>query len=434
MANGERLRASHRASSRWLRVSTIGVAIALAAGAAGCSSGHQIAARFSITVAPGQVLLDAPLSILVSGAQPGTRVSLSVSSVDSRGVTWSSRSTFLASADGTVDPASGKSSEGSYRELDPMGPIDSMTPQTADPMPYFWSASPQGFTFTATDGPATASATVGRRAYATDVRQATESIATTGFLGQYFAPAGAARHAAVLVFGGSEGGLDGTLLSALLASHGYPSLAIAYFAEPGLPATLSNIPLEYFATALRWLAAQSEVDPSKIFVSGVSRGSEAALLLGAYFPSLVHGVIASVPSDAAICSFPGCGGPAWTLNGQALPYTRDFDDPQPTDNPAAVIPVARIQGPVLLDCGRSDMVWVSCPYAQAIMTELDRAHDRFAHELFAYPDAGHGVGELVPYEPGFQIPENLSGATPLANDVAAAKLWPQVLKFLGSQR
>jgi dienelactone hydrolase len=416
------------------RVSTIGLVIVLAVGAAACSSSPRTAARFSIAVGPAQSLFETPLSIHVDGANPGTRVSLRVSSVDVRGVTWSSRSTFVASVDGTVDPASGKSSAGSYTGLDPMGPIDSMAPESAGASAYFWGASPQSFTFAAADGSMTASATVERQAYTTGVRVVSEPISATGFFGQYWIPAGGARHAAVLEFGGSEGGLDGQLVGAMLASHGYPTLDIAYFAEPGLPATLSNIPLEYFATALRWLAAQPQVDPAKIFVSGVSRGSEAALLLGVHFPSLVHGVIASVPSDVAICS-PVCSGPAWTLDGKALPFTYQFDDPHPIDNPAAVIPVTKIDGPILLDCGGVDKVWVSCPYAQAIMAELDGAHDRFTHELFAYPEAGHGVGTLAPYEPAVYPPaEDLSGATPIANDLALAALWPKVLSFLGSPR
>jgi dienelactone hydrolase len=230
----------------------------------------------------------------------------------------------------------------------------------------------------------------------------------------------------VLVLGGSEGGLPGTLLPALLASNGYPALGVAYFAEPGLPKTLSRIPLEYFAGALRWLARQPGVDPASIAVLGVSRGSEAAQLLGVYYPNLVHAVIASVPSNVAICSSPGCTGPAWTLHGQALPYTSEFDNPSPADNPAAVIPDQRIQGPVFLDCGEADQTWTSCSYAQAILRLLDAHHDRWAHVLYAYPGAGHAVGSLVPYEPASPV------ADPdyAADQQARALLWPHLLTFL----
>jgi hypothetical protein len=37
--------------------------------------------------------------------------------------------------------------------------------------------------------------------------------------------------------------------------------------------------------------------------------------------------------------------------GRPVPYTNQFDQPHPTDNPAAVIPVGKIHGPVFLDCG-----------------------------------------------------------------------------------
>lgn len=214
----------------------------------------------------------------------------------------------------------------------------------------------------AAGAPASASST--RRALAPGVAARTETLANEGFIGQLWAPAsGHFRQPAILEFGGSEGGLDGQLVGAALADAGYPTLDIAYFGEPGLPRTLSDIPLEYFARALRWLRSQPGVDGSKVFVLSGSRGSEAALLLGVHYPALVSGVIASSPSDVAICAYPGCTGPAWTLNGRPLPYTKEFDTPEPTDNPAAVIPVQEIRGPVFLDCGGADKVWTSCPYA-----------------------------------------------------------------------
>ena len=118
-----------------------------------------------------------------------------------------------------------------------------------------------------------------------------------------------------------------------------------------------------------------------------------------YYPSLVHAVIGSVPSNAANCSYPSCAGPAWTLHGKPLPYTHDYDDPSPPDDPAAVIPDQRINGPVFLDCGEDDQAWTSCPYGQAIVNLLDDHHDQWPHVLYPYPEAGHGVGSLVPYEP-----------------------------------
>lgn len=407
-----------------------------------CGASPTASDHLSVTVTPQASLFDAPLSFRVAGARPGSRVTIQVSSSDSKDVPWSSRTMFVASTDGTVNPAQQSAVAGSYTGLDPMGPVDFMTAPTAGDPAYFWGLYPQPFRVTVTDGSSTASTSVERSGLSPGVRVANETIAGTGFYGQYWTPAGTTRHAAVMEFGGSEGGLDGQLAGALLASHGYPTLDIAYFGEPGLPNLLQNIPLEYFATALRWLAAQSQVDPHRIWVSGASRGSEAALLLGVHYPSLVYGVVASVPSDVVLCGLPArsasaarptCDGPAWTLGGRPLPYTEQFDNPHPTDNPASVIPVGQIHGPILLDCGGADLVWDSCQYADAIMAELATAHDPRPHTLHAYPHAGHGVGALVPFEPSAEsADQQINGSTPLANPVARADLWPKLLAFLSS--
>lgn len=255
-----------------------------------------------------------------------------------------------------------------------------------------------------------------------------QSLAANGFVGQFRAPpASTRRRAAVLVIGGSEGGLPGSLLLAQLAGHGWPTLGVAYFGGPGLPKTLSNIRLEYFEKALTWLAHQRGVDPQHIAVLGISRGSEAAQLLGVHYPKLVHAVIASVPSNSAICSYPGCAGPAWTLHGRALPYTRDFNDPSPDDEPSAVIPDERIRGPVFLACAGNDQTWNSCPYADAIMGLLDAHHHRWRHELHPYPKAGHLVGSLLPYEP---VAPAAAGPSYADDQKAKVQLWPELLRFL----
>ena len=120
---------------------------------------------------------------------------------------------------------------------------------------------------------------------------------------------------------------------AWFASRGYPTLDVAYFDAPGLPAELKDIPLEYFAKALRWLARQPGVDPARIWVMGISYGSEAALLLGVHYPHLVHGVAALVPNDLASCAAYVCNGPAWTFGGRPVPYAPGAEESQPYGQP-----------------------------------------------------------------------------------------------------
>ena len=177
-------------------------------------------------------------------------------------------------------------------------------------------------------------------------------------------------------------------------------------------------------------ARQPGVLANEMYVSGGSRGSEAALLLGAYYPGLVHGVIASSPGYVTLCSYPGCTGPAWTLHGKPLPYTNGPDNPAP----AAVIPVQKINGPLLLDCGTADQIWNSCAHAQAIQHHLTAVGDRHPHVLYRYLGAGHGVNGLIPYEPSSSgaVGLDVLGGTPQANTDADARLWPEVLSFLAN--
>src|SRR5207248_50940 len=118
-----------------------------------------------------------------------------------------------------------------------------------------------------------------------------------------------------------------------------------------------------------------------------------------------------------------CDAPAWTFRGRPIPYTRQMDFTQPTDNPAAVIPVERIDGRMLLVCGGKDLVWRSCAYLRAIEARRKRFERASGDVVFAYPQAGHSVGEFLPYIPG-------AGRLAPADERAREDLWPQVVSFL----
>jgi dienelactone hydrolase len=432
------LRGSRRARRgiRILVIPTLAGAVALLAG--GCSSASQLDVR--IDVDHRVALLDAPVAISVSGLDPGQRVTLNASAASCAGDTWRSTATFTADSTGRVDLASDAPDAGSYVGEHAMGLLWSMLPTVSPPQDEIMCVPATGLSVHVTaevQGQTRASVTLTRLATAADVHEQALRPATTGFYGEYFAPpSGGSLRPSVLIFGGSEGGLATATEGGLLASHGFPTLALAYFGEPGLPQTLQNIPLEYFVTALRWLAKQPGVDAHHVVVDGISRGSEAALLLGADFPQLVHAVIALVPNDVALCGIvpvasgrSPCAGPAWTLGGVPIPYTTEFGTPYPKDQPDAVIQVEHIDGPVLLNCGSADLVWPSCAFASAMQQRLDVKSFLFPHELFTYPDAGHGIGDSVPFDPTVVA---LDGGTAAADELAREDFWPRQLAFLAA--
>jgi dienelactone hydrolase len=396
---------------------------------AGCSSGGT--EHVVVTVDHSVSLADQQVHLKVTGLRPNKPVSIGAETVDRAGKKWHGEATFTADDHGTVDLDKAKPSGGSYQDVDGMGLFWSMNPADGDP-------DEQSYTPPTEDGHSIEQLEISagrdgkRLAGTTLTRQWTSSGVTTTPLtaakdkltGLYVAPkADGAKHPAVLYFGGSEGGVPVMSIPLLLASHGYPVLAVAYFHAPGVPAELRNIPIEYFASAARWLDQQPGVDPAHVVALSASYGTEAALLLADHFPALVHGAVLFAPSASGSESFPQRDGLAWTYRGQPI----DIDP----------IPVDGVAGPVLAVAGSDDLVWESRFAAQTIIRELDEAQDKFPHEAVIVNGAGHGITG-PPYLPhGTKMKHPLDGMLPLGGTRAADESgqrqgWTKTLALLAS--
>jgi dienelactone hydrolase len=371
----------HRYRSSTMMCCLLGMSGALLASCAPSVSGPV-----RIHVDKPVALVDVPLSITVSGLHANARATMQASAVDCDGKRYESRATFTSDGTGGLDLATAAPVSGDYSSADAMGLIQNMRPTTGSRTAFAFCVPQTGFDVTLTavvTGRDVAHVTLRRLWSLPGVSEHDLRPSTDGFYGDYLSPPpGSATHPGILVLGGSEGGLSGHTEAAVLASHGYPALALAYFAEPGIPATLQNIPLEYFAKALRYLAAQPGVDPNHVVVDGGSRGGEVALLLGVYYPTLVHAVIAQTTTSLVECGFNAgqqCDGAAWTFHGAPLPYSENFHNPQALGPPDVVIPVEKIDGPVIHDCGGRDLLIPSCAFGLAIEARLSVAHFPFAH-------------------------------------------------------
>ncbi|HYM96551.1 MAG TPA: acyl-CoA thioesterase/BAAT N-terminal domain-containing protein, partial [Candidatus Sulfotelmatobacter sp.] len=382
--------------------------------------------RVTISVDKQTTLISNPVHAVVRGLAAGESATVVLESIDRNGSRWTSSASFETDGNGEIDLARAAPRSGSYSGADAMGLFWSMKPPPTATAPAALEA-PYGNeldTLTVRRGnQQVASQSILREYIGPGVQPTYKRTPIDSFYGDYYPPADVSRtRPGLLIFGGSEGGLTGALVAAQLASLGYPALALAYFAEPGLPKTLLNVPLEYFRDALIWLGRQPGVDAGRLIVYGASRGGEAALLLGATYPDVVHGVVALVPSAWVNCSYPGCTGAAWTLDGRPVPFTGEVPDAE------ALIHVERIKGPLFVDCGRVDAVWLSCPYADEIKRELATGF-AYAQKILEFPQAGHGIGSLLPFVSGIETSQ-LEGTSPSANQVAREQAWPQLLAFL----
>ncbi len=412
-----------------VRIGASMLATAICLVAAGCSPGADHAV---IHVDHAVALADQAVHLTVTGLKSHAKVNVGAEAVDRDGKKWHGEASFTADDHGTIDLDRAKPSAGSYQDTDGMGLLWSMNPPDGDPdaqsyVPPDEDGRPVEHldVFVRKDGKEVERTTLTRQWVGPGVTTRPVSLAKDKVSGMYVAPPpDHAKHPAVLLFGGSEGGLALLSTADLLASHGYPALTVAYFHAPGLPKDLRNIPLEYFASAARLLARQPGVDPNHIIVISASRGTEAALLLSQNFPSLVHGAVLYAPSAVIHVSFPSPNGLAWTLHGQPLPED--------------LIPVDHVDGPVLAVAGTDDLLWLSNPAASLIVDKLDQAGKRFRHEALVVPNAGHGVGG-APYLPhgtslkhpvtGRQLP---LGGTRAANESALRQGWTRVLALLAS--
>ncbi|MDQ1706432.1 MAG: hypothetical protein QOF18_2798 [Frankiaceae bacterium] len=411
------------------RLVAVATAVLLTATTAGCRHHAAAASAPRISITPSTSSLDQDVHIVVHGLPANSVALIALSSADAAGVRWRSSASFRSDSTGTVDLDRDPARSGSYAGVHGMGLIWSQVPGArGGDDKYQWNgAGARVFTVSVRQtGGRTTSAQFRRVLSVGAVSTQSTAAAVQGFAATFSPGVGSGlQHTAVMVLGGSEGGLPSGILERLLAAHGYPTLGLAYFGYRGLPRRMLRIPLEYFARATRWLRHHRGV--RRVVVIGISRGSEAAQLLAAYYPRLVQGVVASVPNNLALCAYPHCEGPAWTVHGRPVPFTRDSDIVTPLDNPRAFIPVERIRGPMLMVCGDADQVWPSCAKADQIVARLEAHHARTRHSLLVFGDADHFVGGLYPNEPVVG-----EWATTFADQQARTLIWPRLLRFLAS--
>lgn len=449
----------------------------------GCGACALALAAASIEVAPPEAPEGERVVVRVSGLAPGERVTLHAARMWDRypvGVeAFRGRATFVAGADGRIDTGTSEAAPGSsYDGVDASGLFWSMAPLRRDEAAARRAAA-LGLADPAMLAPgevqlelesagrivARSKAKLTVAGAGVTIREVREA-GLVGVLAQ--APADRPRPA-VLVLGGSEGGLfTARAIAPLLASRGYAVLGVGYFRGSegdlgSLPVSLEQVPVEVLEAARRWLLAQPGVAPDRLAIVGVSKGAELALVAAAHFP-WVDAVAAFAPSHVVWEGMPASrtgrgAGSSWTLAGRPLPFvpwsvaaeqrgeqvrlatgsSRLTDvhleslAAAGADLAAAAIPIERSRAALLLVAGIDDAMWPSAHAVEQLHGRL-RAAGHARPVQVAYAGTGHlvlGTG-WAPTTAFQRSTGRLQGGNPALDAAAQARAWQALLAFLAA--
>ncbi|XP_076053242.1 acyl-coenzyme A thioesterase 5-like isoform X4 [Oratosquilla oratoria] len=409
-----------------------------------------------LLITPQSCLQDEPVKIQVQGLSPGQVVTLHTSTKDVRGAEFMAHAHYRANTQGEVDVTTMESEGGRYTGNFPMGLIAGMAPA---PHVYKYTRffkrdveNPNKIEASVFDGHLT-----DQDLYADTREDALASIVHERHYmapgvqripvrygrvrATLFLPPGDGPFPGVVDMFGTAGGLL-EYRSAQLASRGFASLALAFFAFEDLPKTLEEFDIAYFEEAVDFLLKHEKVMKSGVGTIGVSKGGDLALSMATYIPKVkasvwINGCNANVQA-------------AFRLHGSIIPGLQfDLADVEvrddgvvnvadcmyhPDDFPETIIPIEKANAEFLFLVGLDDQNWRSEIYADMASERLKKA-GKANYEVLKYMGGGHLI------EPPFSPVSNasyhklvrmpiLTGGKLKCHTEAQVHAWPRTMKFL----
>ncbi len=245
------------------------------------------------------------------------------------------------------------------------------------------------------------------------------SVSEEGFEAILY-PGNGQKDKIMIVMSGSDGGMALSKQEAqFYHKNGIPALALGLFKTKQTPKELSRVPVEYVERAVAWLKKHGY---KKIGIDGTSKGSEMALIAASMF-SDISCVILRVPSHFISEGLSGngkdkapSGTSCWSYRGKELPYapyrSRTFNilkmfmqekemhiitfNRDKEVKPETLIPIEKIQAPVLMLSSKHDEVWPSFESAAYMEKKLTEIHFPYNHKHIAYEHISHALLTRLP--------------------------------------
>ncbi|XP_063072727.1 acyl-coenzyme A amino acid N-acyltransferase 1-like [Engraulis encrasicolus] len=416
-----------------------------------------------LTASPSRALIDEPIRIQACHLPSHTAVTVRARMSSEDGDLWESLSHYHTDAHGAVNLTRDPSVGGSYVGCEPMGLFWAIQPAPGGreglrlrkkdvETPYSVHLSLMGGHVIQSDsrgggadeGQVLATAQVDRYYMAPGVRRV--EIRQNGVVGTMFLPPGQGPFPAVLDMWGMGGGLV-EYRSALLASHGLASLALAYFGHKDIPGPLNciNVGDPYFQAAYQLLQDHPQVCEDRIAVMGLSFGVYLSLRIACQLPvnpRCVVGINGPVASFNTFSSDGGVNGSFeqeqkhWSFNEEGFVSFREVSNPSniPQENH---VKVESLCCPLLYIIGEDDLSCAAVENADEIERRLRAAGKSHLFTRLPYRGAGHLIEP--PYTPNARVslwttkPQKLMtlwGGNLADHAAAQEDSWQRILGFL----
>lgn len=235
--------------------------------------------------------------------------------------------------------------------------------------------------------------------------------------------------------------------AALLASHGFASLALDYLMPKVTMETGKLVGNDYLEAAYSLLQNHPQVLSSRIAMLGLSFGTSMTLKLAVYSKVVKPRCVVCIsgshvqPVDGSIeqiLAYFQQNQHKTRFNEQNHVIWRDMLLPIPTD-PKLKVDVGQLQVPLLLIVGEDDQNWPTPESALDMKEMMERAGNSHLLTILSYPNAGHLIEP--PYTPHFRFSAfktvmsqqktlALWGGEMVAHSHAQEDSWKKMLDFL----
>lgn len=143
-----------------------------------------------------------------------------------------------------------------------------------------------------------------------------------GFVGHLSVPDQNSKYGVIVIMGGEQSLLPGTMIADRFADYGMNALAVSLFGADGLPDDVNQIPLDMFIPAIKVL---KDMGCTNISTYGMSMGSIFAALIPKYIGGIDNVILCSpthVPFEGVVGKNSSSGKSVVTWKGQDITFVR----------------------------------------------------------------------------------------------------------------